>query len=117
MTKVQALLGQDPSECPLLAQLLDSLANAPQYKEVDRILWDRRDRPGMEGQLWSFRDAYADGVNQFRLDVFRAVSEGCAAGTQPTAEQRQLALGWMESAGSIGKMDYVIGNLDPVVGP
>ena len=117
MTEVQALLGQDPTECPRLAQLLDSLANAPQYKEVAGMLWDRRDRPGMEGQLYSFRDAYADGVNQFRLDTFRAVSNRCAAGTQPTAEQRQGALRWMEQTDPIGKMDLVISNLDPVVGP
>lgn len=117
MTEVQSLLGQDPTDCPRLAQLLDSLASAPQYKEVADILWERRDRPGIEGQLYSFRDAYADGVNQFRLDAFRAVSNGCAAGTQPTAEQRQRALQWMEQTGPIGKMDLVISNLDPVVGP
>jgi hypothetical protein len=117
MTEVQALLGQDPTECLRLAQLLDSLASAPQYKEVAGILWDHRDRPGTEGQLYSYRDAYADGVNQFRLDVFRAVSNACAAGTQPTAEQRQGALRWMDQTDPIGKMDFVISNLDPEVGP
>jgi hypothetical protein len=75
MVEVQALLGQDPTNCPRLAQLLDSLANAPQYKkELEDLLWERRDRPGTEGQLASFQGAYTDGVNQFRLDRFMSLA-------------------------------------------
>jgi hypothetical protein len=119
MVEVQALLGQSPTNCPRLAQLLDSLANAPQYKkELGDLLWERRDRPGTEGQLASYQGAYTDGVNQFRLDRFRAVSQACAVGTQPTADQRQAALSWMQqTTHPIDQMDYVISNLDPVVGP
>jgi hypothetical protein len=115
MVEAKALLGQEPTDCPRLAYLLDSLAAAPQYKEVDRILWDWRGRGGMEGQLFSYRDAYADGVNRFNLDFFRVVSRGCVAGNQPTAEQREAALKWIDEP--ISKMDQVISALDPVVGP
>ncbi len=76
-----------------------------------------RDRPGMEAQLWSFLDAYGE-LNTFRLDTFRGVGNACAAGTQPTAEQRETALRWMtQTTDPTGKMDHVINNLEPVVGP
>lgn len=117
MQEVQTMLGQDQVDCPRLAQLLDNLANAPQYDELNQLLWDRRDRPGIEGQLYSFRDAYADGVNQFRLDRFRVIRNGCVSGTQPTAEQRQRALDWMDLTGPTGKMEHVINSLGPVIGP
>jgi hypothetical protein len=117
IVEVKALLGQDPTNCPRLAHLLDSLANAPLYREVAQILWDRRGRPGVEGELWRYLDAYGD-LNHFKLDTFRIVSKACAAGTQPAAAQRQEALRYMtEVTDPIGKMDFVINNLDPVVGP
>ena len=115
--EVQTMLGQDQVDCPRLATLLNGLASAPQYDELDQTLWNRRDRPGLEGQLYSFRDAYADGVNQFRLDVFRVMRNACAAGTQPTAEQRQSAIGWLNLTDPVGKMEHVIRNLEPVAGP
>jgi hypothetical protein len=115
MVEAKALLNQEPTDCPRLAHLLDSLAAAPQYKEVNQLLWDRRNQGGMEGRLYSYRDAYADGVNRFNLEFFRVVSRGCAAGNQPTAEQREAALKWVDEP--ISKMDEVISALDPVVGP
>lgn len=117
LVEVKALLGQDPTDCPRLAYLLDSLANAPLYREVAQVLWDWRDRPGLEGQLWSFLDAYGE-LNTFKLDTYRSVSKACATGTQPTAEQREAALHWMtQTTDPIAKMDHVINNLEPVVGP
>lgn len=117
MVEVKALLGQDPTNCARLAYLLDNLANAPRYREVANLLWEWRGRPGLEGELWSYLDAYGD-VNMFRLDTFRVLSDACAAGTQPTAEQREAALHWMiEVADPIAKMDHVINRLDPEVGP
>lgn len=117
LVEVKALLSQDPTDCPRLAQLLDGLANAPPYREAAQTLWDRRNRPGLEGQLWSFLDAYGQ-LNTFKLDTYRAVSKACAAGTQPTAEEREAALRWMtQTTDTIGKMDRVINNLEPVVGP
>jgi len=117
MQEVQTMLGQDQVDCPRLAMLLDGLAGAPQYDELDQILWKRRDRPDFEGQLYGFWAAYADGVNKFRLAPFRVISKGCSTGTQPTAEQRQEALYYMDFTDPISKMQHVISNLVPVVGP
>jgi hypothetical protein len=115
--EVQTMLTEDRVDCPRLVQLLDNLANAPQYEEMIQPLWDRRGQPGLEGRLWNIRDAYADGVNQFRLDTFRSIRDTCAAGTQPTTEQRESALHWMELTGPVGKMEYVIHEVEPVIGP
>jgi hypothetical protein len=117
MQEVQTLLAQEPVTCPRLVELLDSLANAPHYDEMNEPLWNRRGRPGIEGQLWTLKDAYKDGVNQFRLDTFRVIRKTCAAGGQPTAEQRQAAMSWLKGVNPASKMDHVIDNLDPVVGP
>lgn len=115
--EVQTMLTEDQVNCPRLVQLLDSLANAPQYKEMVQPLWDRRARPGLEGRLWNIRDAYADGVNQFRLDTFRSVRDTCATGAQPTAEQRESAIHWMDLTGPTGKMEHVIREIEPEIGP
>jgi hypothetical protein len=117
--EVQAMLAQDQVDCPRMAELLDSLANAPQYKDqgLDKILWERRgSSSGIEAQLYDFWAAYGDGVNQFRLDTFRVIRDACVAETQPTAEQRQKAIDWLNLTGPVSKMDHVINNLEPVVG-
>lgn len=117
VVEVKALLGQDPTNCPRLAYLLDNLFNAPLYREAADTLWERRGLPGLEGELWSYLDAYGE-LNSFKLDRYRIISQGCAAGTQPTAEQRASALSWMtETTDIVGKMDHVINALDPAVGP
>ena len=117
MQELQTLLAQAPVNCPRLVQLLDNLANAPHYDQMDEPLWSRRGRDGLEGQLWTIRDAYEDGVNQFRLDTFRSVRDSCAAGTQPTLEQLQRARDWMDLTGPVGKMEHVIAQIEPVIGP
>ena len=114
--EVYTMLGQDQVECPRLVELLDNLANAPHHEGMRTSLWNRRGLPGTEGELWNLRDAYADAVNQFRLDTFRSIRNGCVAGMQPTVEQRQRARDWMDLTGPVGAMEYVIAHLEPVVG-
>jgi hypothetical protein len=115
MQEARAILATEPTNCSRLVQLLDSLAGAPRYPEVDGPLWQRRGRPGIEGELWTIKDAYTDGVNHFRLDIFGSIRNGCAGGTQPTAEQRQSAMQPVDY--SIGKLEDTIRRLAPAVGP
>lgn len=113
--EMQAILANESINCPRFIKLFDGLANAPRYPELDRILWDRRGNAGTEGELWNIRDAYANGVNQFRLDSFRAIREACASGVPPAADKRQSALNVTNLA--VGKLNDVINRLAPAVGP
>jgi hypothetical protein len=116
MQEVHVMLAEDQVNCPRLVQLLDGLANAPHYEEMNQPLWNRRGQPGLEGRLWNIRDAYEDGVNQFNpgLGTFRSIRDTCAAGTQPRMDFTS-PIRWTEHA--IGKMEHVIHEIEPVIGP
>jgi len=114
--EVYQFLGEDQVDCARLAELLDSLAEAPHYDGMNETLAERRGYPGVEGELWKLQDSYADAVNQFRLDTFRSIRNSCASGIQPHTDQRQRAIEWMDLTSPAGKLEYIITHLEPVVG-
>jgi serine/threonine protein kinase len=107
--EVYQSLGEDPVDCPRLAE-------APHHDGMIEALAVRRGYPSVEGELWNIRDAYADAVNQFRLDTFRSIRNGCVSGTQPSSEQRQRAKDWMDLTNPSATLEYVIAHLEPVAG-
>jgi len=112
------MVTQDTVDCVRMVELLDSLANAPLYKDegLDKVLWERRGSGwSIDEQLYDFWAAYGE-VNQFRLDTYRVVRDTCASGKQPTPEQKQTVIDWMNLTDPAGKMEHVINNLGPMIG-
>jgi len=115
--EVRTILSGAQVNCTRSVELINNLANAPRYKDMDKPLWDRRGRTGIEGELWNIKDSYADAVNQFNVSAFVSIRNTCAAGSQPTVKQRQDAVSWMDMVGVVGKLEGVINKLAPAVGP
>jgi hypothetical protein len=116
MLEIYQSLNQDQVDCPRLAELLDSLAEAPHHDGMNDTLAERRGYPGVEGELWKLQDSYADAVNQFRLATFRSIRNACASGIEPNSDQRQRAIDWMDLTSPAGKLEYIVAHLEPVVG-
>jgi uncharacterized protein YraI len=116
LRETQALMEQTSPTCTHLRPLLDVLLAAPRYREIAKTLWSWRGRPGVEGEIWSYLDAYSAGFDPFRQDVFRVMRDGCAAGQEPSAELRQQGLSWLRLLDAVSKLEHVINNLGPQIG-